>query len=232
MHAMGGIGSKILLGLATCVAACIGVAGTAGAAATVVADPICCTYTGGPFVQGMGEIANFQNASETTYHDTVSTQNGPDGKPLFGAEPIPGLASAPLAGTQYLKAGTYPFFCTLHGSAMSGDLVIDGSGTPVPRPSVKATFVAQKLKALRKSGVRIKLRAATAVKGVRVVATKGKVVIGSKSGIALGAGKSRVYTLPLTKAGRKAVRKGKFVQVTVKSTVPFGKPSSATRKVR
>lgn len=224
--------SKILLGLATCVAAVVGIAGTAGAAATVVADPTCCTYTGDPFVQGMGEIAVFQNASPTTYHDTVSTQTGPDGKPLFYTEPIAGGGSAPLAGTQYLTAGTYPFYCTLHGSAMSGNLVVDGSGTAVPRPSVRPTFVAQRLKALRKSGVRVKLTSATAVTGVKVVATKGKVVIGSKSGIALGAGKPRVFTLPLTKAGRKAVRKGKFVRVTVKSTVPFGKPASATRKVR
>lgn len=229
---MGGISSKISLGLATCVAAVIGLTGIAGAATTVEANPSCCTFQGSPFVQGLGEVANFVNAAEVTPHDATSTQAGPDGQPLFYSEVIVGGQSSPIAGTEYLQPGTYPFYCTIHGSAMSGDLTIENTGTVVPRPSVQVSVVAQKLKSLRKSGVRVKVTAKTAGKGISVVATKGKIKIGSKAGITLAAGKSKVYTLPLTKAGRKAVRKGKVVQVSVKSTVPFGKASSATRKVR
>lgn len=220
------------MGLATCVAAAFAMCGSAGAVTTVVADPTCCTYSGSPFVQGLGEVATFQNAAEVTPHDATSTQRGPDGKALFYSPIISGGESAPIAGTQYLGPGTYPFYCTLHGAAMSGELVIEDTGTVVPRPSVKVTIVAQKLKALRRGGVKVKLTARTASRGISVVATKGKVRLGARSKINLGAGRSRTFRLPLTKAGRKAVAKGRSVKVKVKATVPFGKPSTATRKVR
>jgi len=229
---MGGISSKIVLGLATCVAAVFVMGGGAGAT-TVVADPDCCTFTGSPFTQGLGEVATLQNAAEVTPHDATSTQEGPDGKPLFYSPMVNGGQGAPIAGTQYLEAGTYPFYCTLHGPGMSGELVVEPTGAALPRPSVKVAVAAQKLKRLRRSRVvKVKVTAKTASKGIAIFATKGKVKLGSKANINLAAGKSRVFKLPLTKAGRKAVAKGKRVQIKVRATVPFGKPSAATRKVR
>lgn len=230
---MGGMGSRIALGLAVSVAAFGTWVGTANAGATIVADPTEFTFLPGPYVQDLGEIAIFDNSQSASYHDVTATRNGPDGRVLFGSEMIPGGETTEVAGTQYLTAGTYPFFCTLHGDGMRGDLVVDGSkGKVVPRPSVKVSFVAQKLKKVRKSGVRIKLKGLTASKPVMVTATKGKVIVGVKRGLKLSAGQTKTFTLPLTKAGRKAIKKGKVVQIKLKATVPYGKPSSATRKLR
>jgi plastocyanin len=209
-------------------------AGTANATGvSIVASPDCCSFEPGPYVQGLGETAVFDNAGASAPHNVESTQTGPDGQPLFAAEGILGGQTTPVNGTQYLKAGTYPFFCTIHGPSMSGELTIDGSqGKVVPRPSVKLSFVKQKLKRVRKAGVKVKVKATAASKGVEVTATKGKVKLGSKSGLTLKAGQTKTVTLRLTKAGRKALKKVKVAKIKLKAKVPFGKTASASRRVR
>ena len=230
---MGGIGSRFVLGLAATLAVFGTLAGTASAGTTIFASEDCCNYEPGPYIQDLGDLATFDNTLSTAPHDVRASQLGPDGAPLFSSAVISGGGTSTVRGTQYLKAGTYPFFCIIHGSSMSGDLTIDGSkGTVVPRPSTRVSFVKQKLRQVRKSGVRVKVTAVTASKPVRITATKGKTTIAVKSGLSLGAGKSRTLTLPLTKAGCKAISKGKTVQIKLKATVPFGKPSTASRKVR
>lgn len=234
MRQMGGTRTKIALAAAACLAAFTGLTASANAATTIVADPTCCLFQPGPLIQGLGETAQFQNGAEVTPHDVTSTEAGPDGNPLFFSEPIVGGQVTPVAGTEYLTAGNYPFFCNLHGTSMSGELIIDGSsGKAKPRPSLKAQIANQKLKTVRKRGVlKVKVTAVTAVAGATVIASKGKVELGLKEKVSLGAGKSATYSLRLTNAGRKAIRKGKTVQVTIKASAPFGKPASATRKLR
>ena len=68
--------------------------------------------------------------------------------------------------------------------------------------------------------------------GVAVAARKGGALLGIKRGLNFTAGQSRTLTIPLTKAGRKAISKGKVIKVSVKATVEFGKPSNANRKIR
>jgi plastocyanin len=234
---MGGISSRIALGLAVTVAALGGLLGTAGAGptatgASIVADPTCCTFLPGPYTQDQGQTAVFDNTQTTTYHDVVAFKDGPDGKPLFEVDYTPGGKTALIPGTQYLAAGTYGFYCKLHGTGMSGELTVDSSGNVVARPSVKVSLPAQKLKQVRKSGIKVKVKAVTASSGVFIAAKKGKATLGSKRGLAFKAGQTKTITLPLTKAGRKAIGKAKVVQIKLSASVPFGKPASATKKVR
>ena len=226
------MGSRIALGLAVTLAALAATATSANAAAMIMPSPTCCTFEAGPWIQDQGETSILDNTATTSPHDIQATATGPDGNPLFRSEVDVGGGTEPVDGTQYLAAGTYPFFCTIHGPSMKGDLTVTSNGTPARRPSVKVSFVKQKLKQVRKSGVRVKLTAPTASKGVTVVAKKGKVRIGAKRGLAFKAGQTRTVTIPLTKAGRKAISKGKVIKIAVQATVPYGKPSNATRKLR
>lgn len=202
-------------------------------AASVVASPTCCTYETGPFVQGLGETATFDNSQSTSPHDVASTQTGPDGQPLFFSDAILGGQSTPIQGTEYLAAGTYPFYCTIHGAAMSGQLTVDGaSGTVVPRPSVKVSVLKQKLKQLRKKGVlRVKV-AATAGGPITLVLAKGKAEIARKEGLSFTAGQAKTVAFRLGKTGRRAVKKGKKVKLRIDASVPFGNPTAASRTFR
>ncbi len=230
---MGGTGTRIALGILAALASFGLIASAASAGATIQSDPNAYDYLPGPFVQDLGETAIFDNSQSSAPHDVTTARRGPDGGPLFYSNLISGGQTTPVKGTEYLAAGTYPFYCTIHGTSMSGELVIDGSkGTVVPRPSIKATFPGQRLKQVRKSGVRVKVKATTASNGVAVTARKGRALLGVKRGLNFTAGQSRTVTVPLTKAGRKAISKGKVVKITVKATVEFGKPSTAIRKVR
>lgn len=230
---MGGTGSRIATGLAV-LAAALGftVTSASAAPAMILPDPTCCTFESGPFIQDMGDISIIDNSGTTAPHDVRSTQRGPDGRFLFESVVALGGGSNPVTGTQYLTTGTYPFYCTIHGPSMSGELEVSASGKAVPRPSVKVSFVNQRLKQVRKRGVKVKLRATTASKGVTVTAKKGKVLLGSKGKLSFSAGQTRTITLPLTGKGRKAIRKGKVVKISLRATVNYGKPSNATRKVR
>lgn len=228
------MGSRIALGLALLVAGLGAMVGTANAGTTIRSSSTCCTFDAGPYVQDLGDIATFDNSQSTSPHDVVAKQKGPDGKPLFAAAAVLGGQSSTVYGTQYLDAGTYGFYCTIHGPSMSGELIVDpGKGTVVPRPSVKVSVLAQKLGQVKKSGVKVKIQAVTASKNVTVTASLGKVKLGSKGGTTLAAGQSKPLTIPLSKAGRKAISKvKKSVQISVKATLPFGKPATANRRVR
>ena len=209
-------------------------AGTAGAA-TITADPTCCTFTAGPFTQAPGEQSVFDNPPEGAFHNVTSTSRGPDGGDLFISETVRGGSNVPVAGTEYLAAGTYPFVCTLH-PGMNGDLVVGGSGTAVPRPSVTLAVPSQKLKQIQKTRkVKVKVKARSLSKGVTVRLLKGKQKLSAPVKLNLAAGATKTVVIKLNAAGRKAVKnvkKGKKLNVAVSSTVPFGKPARASRNLR
>jgi plastocyanin len=220
--------------LAITILGLLAAASPAGAADTIRADVDCCTFAPGPYFQDLGEIPLFENPPGANPHNVTSTATGPDGDALFRSQTIGADDTSPVEGTQYLEAGTYPFYCTLHGASMSGDLVIeDGKGAVVPRPSVKVAIPSQRLKKVRRSGkVKVKVRAITASNGVRVKVKRGKKVIASASVSSLNAGASRVLKLKINRKGRKAIRNGRKVGLSAKATVAFGKPSQAKRSLR
>ena len=79
-----------------------------------------------------GEKVTFRN-NDVASHDVTATGNGPDGKPLFRSEVIGQGKSSPVAGTEHLSTGHYPYICSLHAN-MKGTIHVNSSGTPVPRP--------------------------------------------------------------------------------------------------
>jgi len=231
---MGILGRGRGIALAIAFAGLLAAASPASAADTITADVDCCTFAPGPYFQDLGEIPTFENPPGANPHNVTSTDTGPDGGALFRSQTIGAADSTPVEGAQYLDAGTYPFFCTLHGASMSGELVVeDGKGAVVPRPSVKLAIPGQRLKKVRRSGrIKVKVRAVTASSDVRITVRRGRKAIGSASNIAVQAGKSRTVKVKLSRKGRKAIKKGRKVAVSAKATVAFGKPANAKRKLR
>ncbi len=202
-------------------------------AADIIAEPGgTYVFAPGPYTQAQGETSSFLNQDDVTaYHNVTAAGRGPDGQPLFVAETIPGGANAPVAGTQYLSTGSYPFVCTLH-PGMNGSLEVTSAGTPVARPGVKLAVLKQKLKQVRKTGkLKIKVTPVAPSTGVSLEVAKGSKAIGSATGLNL-TGSARTVAVKLTKSGRKAIKKGKKVKFSVSAKVPSGKPAKASRILR
>ena len=206
----------------------------ASAADTIRADVECCTFAPGPYFQDLGEIPTFENPPEANPHNVTSTVTGPDGDALFRSRTIGADDSTPVAGTQYLQAGAYPFFCTLHGASMSGELIVEGDrGAVAARPSIRVSIPGQRLKKVRKSGkLRVRVKAKTASSGIRIGISRGKKEIASASRISLKAGTARTVKIKLNRKARKAISKGRKVALSATATVDFGKSSRARRSLR
>jgi plastocyanin len=83
-----------------------------------------------------GQSVSFQNGDIDT-HNVTASQTDANGNPLFSSTSIGSGKSAVVSGTQYLHAGTYTFFCTLH-PFMQGTLVVTSQGTPQTPPGQTA----------------------------------------------------------------------------------------------
>jgi polyvinyl alcohol dehydrogenase (cytochrome) len=91
------------------------VAAGPGASSTGYATPVMFSRVGGPL--------SFLNL-DVVQHDVVSTENGPDGSPLFRSKLIGLGESTPVEGLDKVQSGKqYAFFCSIH-PGMRGTLVI------------------------------------------------------------------------------------------------------------
>ena len=96
------------------------------------------------------------------------------------------------------RRGTYRFFCTVHPTQMSGELVV----TPSASPTVAVTILSSKLGSVASSGkLKVKLRGLLASNNVSLTARVGTRKLGTMGGIDLSAGASRTVKMPLSRSG-------------------------------
>ncbi len=133
-----------------------------------------------------------------------------------------------MDGTDSLAPGTYRFFCTVHPTQMSGELVV----TPSASPTIAVKVLSRKLGPVASSGkLKVKLRGLLASNGVSLTARLGKRKLGTKRGIDLPAGASRTVRLPLSRSGKNFLSGRGTAKVKVTATPPGDKPASATRRL-
>jgi plastocyanin len=201
-------------------------AGIALAAAPIVATGAN-QYTAADYTIDQGEVAQLQVTGST--HNATANQNGPDGKALFRSPTISGGAAG-VNGTQYLTAGNYTFFCTIHPSTMQATLHVSGNGTPLARPSATLALKSKSLSNAIKKGILVAVNASTKIDGATLTATLGKTTIG-KATVSLAAG-SQADRVKLSKAGKNKLRGRSTAKVTVTADIPFGSPASAKAKLK
>jgi plastocyanin len=215
-----------------CALVAIGAASAWGAGETIQASPTSDTFTKSSFTIDQGQVATFQNGSVTgSSHNVVSIGNGPDGRNLFRSNTI-SSGQAPVNGTQYLTQGTFRFVCTIH-AGMEANLVVSANGTPVARPDIELKILSSQIEKVRGSRrLKVKLSALAESDNVDLVAKKGAKKLGSKSDLDLAAGASRTVKVPVSRAGKTALKGLDSARVKVTGTVPFGAPDTAKRKLR
>jgi plastocyanin len=180
-----------------------------------------------PYNTDQGVVVQFQDSGDS--HNVTARQAGPDGKALFRTPTISG-GTAGVDGTQYLSAGDYAFFCTVHPTTMSGTLHVTGIGTAQTRPSAQVSVRSKKLAKARKKGILVAITSSAKVDGASLVAKLGKTTIGKLDGISLAAGQS-FATVKLTKAGKSKLSKKSKASVSVTADIPFGSPATAKSKL-
>ncbi len=203
-------------------------------AVDITSDPSGNTYLNGPFEQAAGEIPNYVNPVDGNGLPqrrrramTGPTANRSSPPTPSTSEQIPRRSS----GAQYLSPGTYHFVCTIH-PGMEDDLIVTG-GTPEARPSIKVSIPSQKLKKVRKSGtVKVDVKGVKDANGVDLSVNKGNALIGTALDLSVPTGKTSTIPVKLTSSGKKAIKKGNKVTVSVAGSLPFGEPVSAKRTLK
>jgi plastocyanin len=225
---------KRLVAIAIAGVAIFAVGQALAADATVSSAPVCCTYSPAkpaPSIPAGGTLS-FRNATAGIPHSVTASEGGPDGKPLFASPIVTGTAGGTIrsvAGVQFLRPGTYQFHCSVHPTTMKGTLTVT-AGRPVARPRITVAIADQSLGAVRRSGkLKVQVDAKTQSNGVSLVASKGTKTITRQSSVNLTAGQSKSLSLQLTDAGKKALQGSSQAKITLRGTVPFGAPSTATR---
>jgi plastocyanin len=221
--------NRLIVALAVAGAAAFGAAHALGASEPITTTTDCCNYGKASFTIDRGAVATFENqdpgvqAHDVTAIDTGGRKN----LPLFRSAEI-NIGQTPVNGTDALGPGTYRFFCTVHPTQMSGELVVTPSGSP----TVAVTILSRKLGPVASSGkLKVKLRGLLASNNVSLTARKGSRKLGLMRGIDLAAGASRTVKLPLSRAGRSSLKKLGSAKVKVTAAPPGDQPVSVAQRL-
>jgi plastocyanin len=121
---------RLILFLAIAGLAVLGAAHALASTEPITASTVCCSFSKTQFTIDRGTVATFQNQDPgISPHDVTAADVGPSGQPLFRSSTIT-LGQTPVSGTDSLVAGSYRFFCTVHPTEMSGELVVTGTAPP------------------------------------------------------------------------------------------------------
>jgi plastocyanin len=219
-------GRRLGLAIALVAVGAMVYAGIALAAAPIIgqADD---TYSASTYTIDQGEVAQLQITGDT--HNVTANQAGPDAKALFRSPTISG-GSAGVGGTQYLAAGDYTFFCTVHPATMQATLHVTSNGAPQARPSAQLSVRSRKVAKVTKKGVQVAITTTAKVDGASLIAKLGKVTIGKADGLSLSAGQ-QFATVKLTKAGKSKLSKKSKASISVTADIPFGSPATGKAKL-
>jgi len=173
------------------------------------------------------------NNGPANQHNVTARQNGPDNGPLFFSATLNPGGQAPVQGTQYLSAGTYQFFCTIHPTEMQGTLVVTSNGTPQARPSVALEVRTKKISKALKKGIVVALNPSPtpAVSLSSLVAKLGKTTIGRAKFPSTGP-HSPTNVIRLSKAGKRKLSGKSKATVKVTADILFGSPATTKAKLR
>jgi plastocyanin len=207
------------------------------------------TYTAGPqpdhyatdsVTIDQGDTITFSNQDSGGFmHNVTATQKGPDGKPLFASDTIGPGKTAPVNGVASLKAGDYPFICTIHPTLMTGTLHVTANGTPqapppdTTPPTASVAIPDSKIgPVLKRKALRVSLKTDESAT-FKLTAKAGKTTLATGT---ITATTGKTASIKLTTAGRKLLAKSKSVTVRLTASVADSAgnraAASATRKLR
>jgi plastocyanin len=223
------------LRLAVAMVAALAVAPAAAADERIVAGPIQQYLTPNVTID-QGEALFFRNA-DLSQHDVVSRQSGLFKTPLIG----PG-AEAAVEGAQSLTTGRYDFYCTIHAN-MQGAVTVTSAGTPQPRPgggdsqapALQVRILdssASKVRRARRLRVRIELNEGGTVRLTATTERSGRPVTVARGSHEFQSARSARVTVPLTRAGRRAVRARRTLNLAGVARDRAGNQGSATTQRR
>jgi plastocyanin len=227
MREYGTAGRRFGLVVALAAIAAMAYAGVSLAASDVIVAGPADTYSQPAYNTDQGAVVQFQDNGGS--HNVTARQAGPDGKALFRSPTITG-GTAPVDGTQYLQAGDYAFFCTVHPTTMNGTLHVTGVGAPLARPSATLKLRTKTISKAVKKGLLVAVTAGSQVDGVTLTAKLGKATIGNTTTSLMSGAQTK--TVKLSKAGKSKLRKKSSAKVTVTANIPFGAPASAKAKLK
>jgi plastocyanin len=220
-------GRRFLAAIAVVALGAMAYAGFALAATDTIVGGPGESFTQPTYNTDQGGLVPFQNDGGS--HNVTARQNGPDGDSLFRSETTTS-GITPVNGTQYLSAGDYPFFCTIHPTTMQGTLHVTGAGTPQARPSATLKLRTKTISKAVKKGLLVAVNATTQISGATLTAKLGKATLGKRT-TSLAAG-AQAKTLKLSKAGKSKLRAKGKATVKVTAEIPFGAPAAAKTKLK
>jgi plastocyanin len=186
-------------------------------------------YTTPEVTIDQGEKLTFVN-NDVAGHDVTATDKGPDGKPLFNTPIVNRGESAFVEGSQYLTAGHYAFLCSVH-TDMKGTIHVTGNGTPKPRPgqpggpaagekdtqapALGVRLVTKRLRNTLRVRVSLDEAAHVTLKAVARPRAGGPLVTVATGTVHMTAAGVRRFSLHLTQAGRRALRRNRRLAIIV-----------------
>jgi plastocyanin len=195
--------------------AALGPVASASAAERIVAIPQS-TYATQNVAIDQGEPLTFLNL-DALGHDVTARGKAANGDPLFSTPIIGTGQEVPVTGADSLSPGDYAFFCTIHPQ-MEGTLKVGGGGGGSGDPAVEIEVLDKKISEVRKSGA---LRVSMDVdRGAKMKVTASVKVGGDNARLGKAShdfpeAGSHTMQVPLSSAGRKALKGADSAKVTV-----------------